>query len=337
MLALCARQSFGDGERARLERFAAAGVRWSRVAAVAHAQGVLPIVAANLRSCGAGALRIPAQLDAALELAILESAADRQRQLHELAADLKRLQEVELDALLLKGAALCTGIYEQPWVTVSVDVDLALRPRLGWHKDKGEERRVRRRLYRSYVECDLDGHHDVSLNGLLPLDFARIWREARPVRLHGAEAWMMSPEDLLVSLCCNACRKRYLRLKPLFDLAETLARGDALDWRRVGELAREARATGVVHAALLAARMLLDARVGDAELASLGVGRATAAAHRVVLSAFRRLGSFGGAGATLHGHVLVYMSLLPREAWGSLRGALRRRTPSPRLAAQPLP
>jgi len=86
-------------------------------------------------------------------------------------------------------------------------------------------------IYRSGIECDLPGHHDVDMNGVLPVRFDRIWEAARAVDFHGQEAFVMAPEDLLLSLCINSCRKRYFRLKHLFDIAETVHRLD-LDWNR---------------------------------------------------------------------------------------------------------
>ena len=152
--------------------------------------------------------------------------------------------------MLLKGAALDLLVYAEPWVTVSRDTDLLVRPLPGFQAGP-EERELRSALYREGIECDLNRHHDVDMNGVLPIPFARIWQDARPIDFRGQAAWVMSPEDLLISLCINSCRKRFRRLKGLFDIAETVRRMD-LDWHGVAEKARAYRCGGIVLSALFA-------------------------------------------------------------------------------------
>ncbi|HEY4572693.1 MAG TPA: nucleotidyltransferase family protein [Thermoanaerobaculia bacterium] len=322
LLCLCARQDFLPGHRRAVEDLCRDGaVRWDRLAAAAERQGVLPIVGANLRQCDAG---LPATLAIRLELAVLENAAVRERDADRLAAGLARLLEVELEAMLLKGTALTLAVYAEPWVVTSQDIDLVLRPGPGWEKGKGEERKVRWALYSNGVECDLETHHDVTMNGVLPVDFPRVWREARPVRFRGVSAWTMSPEDLLISLAVNCCRKRF-RLKGLFDVAETLKRGEAVDWPRLGILAREGHCEGIVYAALLAAREALGAGLPAGALQALGVSRVRAGLLRSLIAAFLSAAPFtagaGRAGSPL-ALALAYASLRPAEAWRSFRYSL---------------
>jgi hypothetical protein len=219
VLRLCARQDFRPAHQESVEELCRHHpIDWDRLAATAERHGVLPIVGANLRRCDRKALRLPEETAGRLERAVFENAAVRERDAERLAEGLARLRTVDLEAMLLKGTALTLSVYEEPWVVTSLDIDLSLRPGPGWEKDKGDERKIRKALYTHGVECDLEAHHDVTMNGVLPIDFERIWREARPVKFRGVDAWVMSPEDLLISLCINACRKRYFRLKALFDL-----------------------------------------------------------------------------------------------------------------------
>lgn len=252
ILLLCARQEVLPAHREEVARLARASPapRWEEVFATAERHGVAPVVGVSLTRSGGPALGVPPEVAARFEMARFENAAVKEHEGARLAAALGRLAEVGLEALLLKGTALELGVYEGPWVTASRDIDLVLRFRPG--RGKGpEEKAVRRGLYRSGIECDLDGHHDVTMNGVLPIPFERIWEDARPVRYRGAEAWVMAPEDLLLSLCINAARKRFFRLKGLFDVAETARRLD-LDWNRVAEKARAYRCGGIVLSALLA-------------------------------------------------------------------------------------
>jgi hypothetical protein len=336
LLLLAARQDFQPAHaRAAAEILGGAAVRWDLLLDAAQEHGVLPIVGANLRRCGAP---LPAEVAGRLELALLENAALKERDADRLAAGLAALREVELEGLLLKGTALDLLVYDEPWVAVSKDIDLTLRPTgPGWAKGKGREKDVRRDLYTHGVECDLEGHHDLTLNGLLPLDFARIWRDARPLSFRGQAAWMMSPEDLLVSLCVNSCRKRFFRLKGLFDIAETLRRGGPFDPGRVAVIAREGRCSGVVYAALAAARealgapVLQDAPASEKIMEALKIPAWKARLLRRLISAFLRSGSFAEGTGGAWSRALVAASLGPFQAARFLLYGVTRRPKRPNL------
>ncbi|HEX6904300.1 MAG TPA: nucleotidyltransferase family protein [Thermoanaerobaculia bacterium] len=320
ILRFCARQDFLPAHQAGVEDLCRNHpIDWKRLAATAERHGVLPIVGANLRRCDRQILRLPEEIADRLETAIFENAALRERDADRLAAGLARLREVDLHAMLLKGTALTLSVYEEPWVVTSLDIDLSLRPGPDWAKDKGDERKIRKALYTHGVECDLDAHHDVTMNGILPIDFERIWADARPVRFRGEDAWIMSPEDLLISLCVNACRKRYFRLKVLFDLNETLRRGGPFDWPRLADLARQGRCEGVVYTALTAARETLGAEIPPEALDVLKLAPFRAALLRRLVASCLRAGSLQGRGTAL---LLTYASLRPAEAWRSLTYSL---------------
>jgi len=317
LLLLCARQAFLPAHREEIGRLCREGVvRWGRLAAAAGRHGVLPIVGANLRRCDPAVTGLPEALAAKFEIAALENAAVRERDADRLAAGLARLREVELEALLLKGTALTLQVYEEPWVVTSQDIDLSLKPGPGWEKGKGEEKKVRKALYTHGVECDLETHHDVTMNGVLPVDFERIWREARPVTFRGVPAWLMSPEDLLISLCVNGCRKRF-RLKVLFDVAETLRRGGPLDPERLGRLAREGHCEGIVYAALILARKALGAEIPEGLLESLKLSWPRAALLRGLAAAFLKAGSFVESSGRPLALALAYAALRPLDTWKS--------------------
>jgi hypothetical protein len=167
VLCLATRQDFLPAHREEVESIARARpVRWLDLARIALDHGVLPIAGANLRRCD---LPLPEGLPEQLEGAVLESAARAARDGERLAAALARLREVRLEALLLQGAALRVLVYDGPWVVSSRDLDLALHPAEGWAFRQAGEREVRRALYLDGIECGLEGHHDVTLNGVLPV------------------------------------------------------------------------------------------------------------------------------------------------------------------------
>jgi len=316
ILFLCARQDFQPGHREAVEALGRGPVRWQRLADAAEEHGVLPIAGSNLRSCD---LDLPPGLTDRLETAVFENALHKEQDALQLAASLARLRAVGLEALLLKGASLDLLVYAEPWVVTSRDTDLLLRPLPGYRPGP-EEKSVRRSLYRAGVECDLLGHHDLDMHGVLPVSTERIWRAARRIDFRGTEAWVMGPEDLLISLCINACRKRFVRLKGLFDVAETVARL-GIDWPRLGALARGCRCEGIVFAALLATRQTLgcDLSEGGPEgaLVELGVHPGRARLLRFLMAA-------AGTERKL-ALLLPYASFRPEQAWRSVRVALTHR------------
>jgi hypothetical protein len=339
ILFLATRQSFLPEQRQAVEalcREQYGALRWESLAATAEEHGVAPIAGANLRACDAAVLGIPPSVAGRFELAFFENAVTKEREAERLAAALVRLREVGYESLLLKGTALDLLVYREPWVVASRDTDLVLRPLPG-RELAPDERAVRRSLYRSGIECDLREHHDITLNGALPVRFASIWEEARPVRFRGAEALVMSPEDLLISLCINGCRKRYFRLKSLFDIAETVrclaGAGGGIDWERFARRSREHGCEAVVWAALVVTRETLGCPLPEGALAGLGVSPARARLLRGLISAFLRTSSLVDASGAGLSWFLPYAALRRDQAWRVFRFTLTHRPPPHHRAA----
>jgi hypothetical protein len=311
VLFAAARQDFRVEHRATVE--ALSPVDWDKVAAVAENHGVAPIVGANLKL-------------ESLQRAFFENVLIKAQEAERLARGIGRLREAGYQVMLLKGAALDLLVYREPWVTTSKDSDLLLRPEPG-RRLADDERAVRRSLYRSGIECDLPGHHDVDMNGVLPIHFDRIWAAARTVDYHGQEAFVMAPEDLLISLCINSCRKRFFRLKHLFDIAETAQRLE-IDWDRFAARAREDRCEAIVYTALHVARETLGCEVPDLDVPRLRM----LLIHRLVARWLRR-GSLDSRPPAW----LPYASYRPEQALRSLRFALTWTPPAHHRPAEPVP
>ena len=324
ILLACARQELLPRHRRTVEGLAAGGaIDWDRLARTAERHGVAPIVGANLLRCGAAGLGIPAETARRLETAAFENALRKELDAERLAVGIARLREAGLEVMLLKGTALDLLVYQEPWVAASRDIDLLLRPLPGWQRGE-EERRVRRSLYRSGIECDLGQHHDLDMHGVLPVSFERIWEDARPVRFRNVEAWVMAPEDLLISLCINSCRKRFLRLKGLFDIAESVRRLAGLDWERLAEKAGAYHCEGIVYAALLATASTVGCDLPEGALDRLGVPGWRAGLLRLLTAAALRstslaqIGPGGAVGPRGVSLLLPYASFRCGQAWQSL-------------------
>lgn len=282
-------------------------VDWEEVATIAESHGVAPIVAANLKL-------------ESLQRALFENVLIQAQEAERVAQGIGRLREAGYEVMLLKGLALELLVYREPWVTTSKDADLLLRP---GRRLSADEREVRRSLYRSGIECDVSRHHDLDMNGVLPVRYDRIWAAARRVEYHGQEAFVMANEDLLISLCVNSCRKRFFRLKHLFDIAESTRRLD-LDWDRLAARAREDRCEAIVSTALHVTAETLGCPVPELKVPRL---------QRLLIARWLRRGTLASQPPAW----LPYASYRPEQALRSLRIALTWKPPEHRRAAVPVP
>lgn len=314
VLFAAARQDFLEEHRAAVE--ALSPVDWEEVAAVAESHGVAPIVGANLKL-------------ERLQRAFFENVLVKAQEAERLARGVARLREAGYQVMLLKGTALDLLVYREPWVTTSKDADLLLRPE---RRLAADEKAVRRSLYRSGIECDVRRHHDLDMNGVLPVRYGRIWAAARRIDYHGQEAFVMANEDLLISLCINSCRKRFFRLKHLFDVAESTRRLE-LHWDRLAARAREDRCEGIVYAALHVTRETLGCALPAGALEGLGVPRPRVLLIHRLVERFLRRGSL-----SLHPPPwLPYASYRSAQALRSFRFALTYQAPAHHRPAEPVP
>lgn len=132
------------------------------------------------------------------------------------------------------------------------------------------------------------------------IDYAELFRDARPGTIAGAPALTLSPEDMLLSLCLHLVKHgpcvELLLDRPdaaerileaawwihVLDVAETLERGrDTLDWNRAADKARRWNIGAAVRASLRCAEQLLRAPVPAGLIEDLGVPPAGRLARRL--------------------------------------------------------
>jgi hypothetical protein len=170
------------------------------------------------------------------------------------------LDRKSIDVMLIKGAALDILVYDQPWYTVPHDVDLILRSR---GEEIADDTRIEimKFLHGSGIEFDYFAHHDVVINGALPIDFQEIWDNATRIKVGGHDIFLMSPEDMLMSVCINSCRKRFFRLKSLCDIAEVINTYPDLKWQELATRARAYECNNIIYTALLVTKMTLGCKL----------------------------------------------------------------------------
>lgn len=165
------------------------------------------------------------------------------------------------------------------YYTFSEDVDLVIRPRreeldeadctdiLTFLDTLNDEQSS----LKEHIEFDFFEHHDVTMNGVLPIDFQEIWDEALQIRFRGQEVFVMPPETMLVSACIASCRKRFFHLKSLCDIRELIDKYHDLDWKEVIEKSIRYQCSNIVYAALVVTNLTLGSELPSHVLDDLAV------------------------------------------------------------------
>jgi hypothetical protein len=325
LLLTCTRQDFTDLHRQRVlhlcEQYA---IRWNAVYQIAEQHGVAPLIYTNLRTCPLRELAVPHAVVAQFEALTLRTIVLKSAVAAKLREVLSFFKRREIDVMLIKGVALEISVYQHPWYVIH-DVDLVIRAREeGFTK---EERTSIHDLFAALpgFEYDFFEHHDVTMNGLLPIDFQTLWQEAVDVDYGGETALVMRPEDLLLAVCINACRKRFFRLKSLFDIAEIVNRHPTLDWGWLAARAHQFGCHSLVYTALLVTQQTLGSGISHELPGRLGVHPLRAAVIGSLVDYLSSTLSFSTtypfAGPKLFGrHVtlsllLTYASYTPQQVW----------------------
>jgi hypothetical protein len=151
--------------------------------------------------------------------------------------------------MVIKGAALEILVYDQPWYSTAKDLDLIIKMVPGEFKqsDRQELDYLKQDIP---LEYDFMVHHDVTMNGILPIDFETIWDDANNSNIKDHKLFLMSQEDMLISSCINSCRKRYFRLKSLFDIAEIINKFSNMNWSMFVRKSNDYQCNYIVYAAL---------------------------------------------------------------------------------------
>jgi hypothetical protein len=242
-----------------------------------------------------------------------EELAARFRAVQHLRATLslsRLLADAGIRAIVLKGSALASRLYPEPWIRgYQSDVDLLVHPR----DFDGATRLLEKSGWRIAIEFTgkrLDFGHDRSLIGpgrvLLELHFTPSWHfqarfdadalfdRARAQELEGEQVLVLDPADQLVHLCVHAGAHGFEGLKWLFDVKLAALR-DAPPWERFIDFARRARVAAASGTALAEAKRRVQAPVPGWVLESLRPGlprRALGRLGRKIPRTFARTRSF---------------------------------------------
>ncbi len=312
LLFACIRLDFSDAQRRRIVSLGRQPrIQWEGVYETAALHDVAPLVYSNLRQCLGADFEIPAGVVAAFERDYFYNIAAKEQVAARIAQVLAFLNQAGVDVMLLKGSALDVLVYAHPWYTTANDVDLVFRLRQTEMQNPAVPRFLDG-FADIHFEYDYFEHHDITMNGMLPMNFERIWADAREIDFRGHTVWVMSPEDLMIAACINSCRKRFFRLKALRDIAEILNHYRDIRWDVLADKARAYECGNIVYAALIATQSTLGIDLAPSALDGLAVPSPRAALIRY-LSRERSFTSLANlyAGNRLFGREVGRGLLLP--------------------------
>jgi len=262
-------------------------VDWELVFKLAVDHGIAPIIYENIvRGTGL-------EIEKKFSLAAAHNAIDKERRGRVLGDALAYFAGKSVEVMLIKGAALDVLVYERPYLTVSKDIDIILSKKVEVPHFPG-------------IEYDFYHHHDTDINGALPVDFDRIWRDSLPIIYREHPARVMCPEDMLISLCINSCRKRFFRLKSLMDIRETSLRLP-INWDKLMFNAKAYDCLPIVYTAMRVTERTLGFSVPKIKL---GIRKPLIDLMINVLMR-RPLSSYPFSGPNVMGRQINFASILP--------------------------
>src|SRR6266850_6399767 len=257
-------------------------VPWERVIASASRLGLAPLLYRNLTKAGFRG-HVPASAISSLGRSAHAAACQMTIQLGALKSIVEALRTVEIDPVLLKGAALALTLYDQPSMRMMQDIDLLVPAervgaallcleRLGYRgavTDRGAD------FYLSHHHATpmiaMGGRVVVEIHrGLVPGDTGLQIDPApfieRALRLGPAEASyrVLSPEDQILhaGLHLSYCDRFVGKLRDLMDLhALVEVRGGRLEWGRLLESAARTQIARSLYSTLDLSRRLMGTPV----------------------------------------------------------------------------
>ena len=328
LLYIATRQDFQEGHKNAVRDLTRSNdFDWGLVYETADQHGVAPLIFTNVISKDGDDLNIPKDITHKFELNTYSQVIEKKKSAQRLKDALAFFSERSIDVMLAKGIALEQLVYDHPWLTTTQDIDLILKRRLDEISSK-ELLDIQHTMHNSGIEYDFYSHHDININGALPVDFDRIWGDAQPATLYEQQVYLMAPEDLLISVCINSCRKRFFRLKSLCDIAETVRKFPTLDWERLANKAELYDCSPIIYTALQVTDQTLGCPVPDGAVSMLEVSRLRKwLINRMInlLAENVALGSYPFSGVSLAGRqlnlaiILPYLNYRGYQIWRKLR------------------
>ena len=270
LLFYCSRPTLRDSHIQLLSQLCQTNeLDWQLIFATAERHGITPLVYTNLKQLSLSDLHFSSEMRTRFEQALFRNVAAKGYLLQKLTDALAFLNAKDVPVMAIKGAALDLIAYEQPWYTISGDIDLVLKPRVEALPQSDYQEIAH--FFWNFPGCEYDffEHHDITINGIVPVDFGQIWEDAIEIDFRQHRIQIMSPEDRLIAACINSCRKRYFRLKSLADIAVLIEGNSGINWDRLVAKSRSYGCSAIVYTALFIAKQVMDVQLPEGLLSRL--------------------------------------------------------------------
>lgn len=266
LLFICARQNFLDThKKAVIDLCNRERINWDRVYATAKLHSVVPLIYLNLQKCIENGLTIPHDIANKFKLYIYTRKVLENKWEEALKNALDFFHKRFIDVMLVKGIALNALVYMHPWLVNKNDLDIIIKPRESTLTISGKKEIFDyiRSIKLKGIECDYFSHHDIHCTETLLIDFADIWNNAKKIDFLGYNVYVMSPEDMLIVACINCRRKRFFRLKSLFDIAEIINTYPDLNWEDFTRKARKYHCNNIIYTALFVTKITIGCNIPE--------------------------------------------------------------------------
>ncbi|MCF6149531.1 MAG: nucleotidyltransferase family protein [Candidatus Kuenenia sp.] len=248
-------------------------IHWDKIYYTAKLHGVAPLIYLNLQKCTENGLTIPPDIADKFKLYLYTRKVLEIKWEETLKDSLYYFHQRFIDVMLIKGAALNALVYKHPWLVNKNDLDIIIRPGTNTPTivEKNEIEDYIRSIRLKGIECDYFHHHDIICAETLPIDFANIWHNAKKIHCLGYRVYVMSPEDMLIIACINSKRKRFFRLKSLFDIAEIIRSYPDLNWEDFVRKAKKYRCNILIYTALFVTKKTIGCNFPETVFKDLAV------------------------------------------------------------------
>lgn len=295
-LLLCAHADREAETIARARLLAQEGLDWGCLLQLALLERVMPLLYRCINENLAES--VPAEFLVRLSDYFYMNAARNHLLLNELCECVELFEKNGIRAVTYKGAMLAANVYGDVALRQFSDLDLMIRQEdvskvsylLGSrgyskeiemtpaHEEAFRKIRCEHLFHKTKERIFLDLHWSFTPSYFpLELDLDGMWNRLERVALAESTIFSFAPEDLLLILAVNAAKDFWQPLQCICDIAEFVRAHKNLDWDRVLEQAKLARARRILFTTLYLAQDLLGANIPEYITQQLRMDRKTCA------------------------------------------------------------
>jgi hypothetical protein len=242
---------------------------WHAISALAEKHSVRPLLYHRLRQLG---IALPEKVAGELRQVYFENLARNLLLYRELGKLLRRLGELNISVIALKGAYLASAIYENIGLRSMGDVDLLVKKKdlpcikqvllaLGADPDTKNQESDQGHHHYQYILPKsgllVEIHWSLHRYHRSQIDIEGVWSRAHSAALADNPIMALSPEDLFLHLCLHILTNSdSMRIRMLCDLGEVVRfYGSDLRWQEIGTRAKE---WGIAHAVYVFLRLVRE-------------------------------------------------------------------------------